>query len=102
MDIQTLRKAIQKRNYKETLEFTKRRMERKIWIKEVFECIMDGEIIEEYPNDHRGRSCLIYGKTKEGRHLHVCCSMFIPLWLITTYEPSLDKWEENRKTRRQK
>jgi len=91
LDIEIIRKAVRSDNYRETLEFIKRKTERKIWLDEVIECIMTGEIIEEYPDDSRGPSCLIHGKTKDGRHLHVCCSMNLPVWFITTYEPGSDK-----------
>ena len=44
---------------------------RRIGVQEMREAIADGEIIEEYPNDKYWPSYLIYGKTAEGRPLHV-------------------------------
>ena len=38
---------------------------------DVEEAILGGEIIEEYPGDKYSPSCLIYGKTRKGRDLHV-------------------------------
>lgn len=32
----------------------------------------EAEIIEDYPNDPRGHSCLILGFTKEGSHSSYC------------------------------
>ena len=48
-------------------------------------------------------SCLIRGFTKKGRLLHALCSKD-PLWIITSYDPSLnpDEWDENFKKRRKK
>jgi hypothetical protein len=42
---------------------------------EVEETILSGEIIEEYPDDKYSPSCLIYGMSKAGRHLHVQLSL---------------------------
>jgi len=56
---------------------------------------MSGEIIEDYPEDKYGPSCLIYGITREGRILHVQCSIE-PVWIITAYDPTLSP-ENGRK-----
>ncbi len=59
---------------------------------EVEEAIMNGEIIEEYPEDKYSPSCLIYGKTKKGRDLHVQVSLPPKVVIITTYEPDPSEW----------
>jgi hypothetical protein len=41
---------------------------------EVFEAVVHGKMIEEYPDDEPYPSCLIYGRTSTGRHLHVVCA----------------------------
>ena len=63
---------------------------------------MGGEIVEYYPTDRYGPSCLILGYTQNKRPLHVQCSYPSRpvLKIITVYEPTLDKWETNLKTRR--
>lgn len=65
------------------------------------EAIAAGEVIEDYPDDKYGPSCLIYGKTRAQRPLHVQCSYpSRPLVrVITLYEPDPEKWIDNR-TRR--
>lgn len=62
--------------------------------KEVQEAIEHGKIIENYPDDKYGPSCLIYGKTNEGRPIHVQCSYpSRPLVkIITVYEPDPALW----------
>jgi hypothetical protein len=60
--------------------------------REVEEAILKGEIIEEYPDDKYSPSCLIYGKTKEGRDLHVQVSLPPVVVVITTYEPDPEEW----------
>lgn len=55
---------------------------------------MAGEVIEEYPNDKYGPSCLIFGFTIANRPLHVQCSYpSRPLVkIITLYEPDPKIW----------
>lgn len=62
---------------------------------------MDGEIIEDYQEDKYSPSCLIYGKTKSGRYIHVQLSLTSIVWIITVYEPNPEEWI-NYKTRRKK
>ena len=42
--------------------------------KEVRKVIFQGEIIEEYPEDPRGHSCLMLGYGENKRAIHVVCS----------------------------
>ena len=67
---------------------------RRISVQELREAIETGEIIEDYPNDKYGPSCLIFGLTAENRQLHVQCSYpSRPLLkIITLYEPDADLW----------
>lgn len=56
------------------------------------------EVIEDYPEDKYGPSCIILGFTKEGRPLHVQCSYpSRPLVkIITLYQPDPDLWIDFR------
>lgn len=67
---------------------------RHISVQELREAIGDGEIIEDYPMDKYGPSCLILGFTQVGRALHMQCSYpSRPLIkIITLYEPDPDLW----------
>jgi uncharacterized protein DUF4258 len=47
---------------------------RRISVKETQELFSNAEVIEDYPEDKYGPSCLILGKTREGRPLHIQCS----------------------------
>jgi hypothetical protein len=65
--------------------------------------IENGEVIEDYPADPRGHSCLILGHGEENRSIHVVCSPKEDfLAIITAYIPSEDDWEKNFKVRRRK
>lgn len=79
-----------------------RSTQRYVFLDEIVEAILSGEVIEDYSNDHYGPSCLILGYTKNRRPLHIQSSYpSRPLVkIITVYEPTLDKWETNLKIRK--
>jgi len=62
---------------------------RQISVHEIREMIANGEIIEKYPQDKYGPSCLIFGLTKASRPLHVQTSYptRVILKIITLYQP---------------
>lgn len=57
------------------------RPDRFISSKEVRKVITTGEVIEDYPDDPRGHSCLIFGKGLEDRPIHVVCAPKEEFWL---------------------
>ncbi|MCY7348438.1 MAG: DUF4258 domain-containing protein [Pyrinomonadaceae bacterium] len=67
---------------------------RRVSVQELREAIDAGEIIEDYPNDKYGPSCLIFGLTIADRPLHVQCSYpsRLLLKIITLYEPDANLW----------
>lgn len=71
---------------------------RQVSVQEVREAIANGEIIEDYPEDKYGPSCLILGFTRAGRPLHIQSShLSRPLVkIITLYEPDPVEWIDFR------
>ena len=64
--------------------------------------VMNGEIIEQYPDDFPFPSCLIMGKDDNDRPIHVCMSdNGSGSEIITAYEPNKEKivFENDLKTR---
>lgn len=76
---------------------------RQISVRELGEALMRAEVIEDYPDDKYGPSCLLFGTTAAGRPLHVQCSYpSRPLLkIITIYEPDPSMWINLRQRRRQ-
>ena len=74
---------------------------RRISVEELRQAIENGEIIENYPTDKYGPSCLIFGLTLEERPLHIQCSYpsRALVKIITLYEPDPARWIDYR-TRR--
>lgn len=56
--------------------------------------ILNGEIIESYPEDARGSSLLISGGIADGRPLHIVLGAALyELVIITVYIPAPPKWK---------
>jgi hypothetical protein len=74
---------------------------RHISLQEVREAIEECEMVEDYPNDKYGPSCLILGFTRSKRPLHMQCSYPSRLLvkIVTLYEPDPLRWIDF-KTRR--
>ena len=65
-----------------------------ISVQEVREALAAAELIEDYPKDKYGPSCLLLGRTKAGRPLHIQCSYPTRpmIKIITLYEPDSTRW----------
>lgn len=95
-----IRNQVLQGNYQLKLHAAERASLRGIDPLEIREALLHGEIIETYPDDPRGESCLVYGQTLSGRDLHVVCGLAsTTLWVMTVYEPDPTAWSDPR-TRR--
>lgn len=75
------------------------RPDRMIEPQEVLNAVLGGEVIEAYPEDPRGESCLILFNGPR-RPIHVVCSPKTDyLAIITAYQPAADQWSADYKTR---
>jgi len=94
--------AIRAKFITEEFEFSQHAVDqsirRRISVVEVREAIASGTVIEDYPSDKYGASCLILGLTSAARPLHVHCSYALrPLVkVITMYEPDPARWVDFR------
>ena len=71
---------------------------REITVQEIREAIRVGEIIEDYPEDKYGPSCLILGYSEANRPLRIQCSHPSRqiIKVITVYEPNKADWIDHR------
>ena len=77
------------------------RPDRMITVQDVRRVVLRGEIIEDYPEDARGHSCLMLGVGAEGRKIHVICAPKADyLAIITAYVPETDEWDSEFRVRR--
>ncbi len=79
------------------------RPDRMISRDEVRRVIAEGEVIEDYPDDPRGHSCLLLGYGQANRPIHLVCSPKDDyLAIITTYVPDKNEWSPDFRTRAEK
>ncbi len=61
---------------------------------EIRSVLAEGRVVEDYPEDPRGHSCLLLGRGHEGRAIHVVCSPKEDyIAIVTAYLPSPDLWD---------
>ena len=76
--------------------------ERGIKARDVRSCVMNGRIIEDYPDDFPFPSCLILGTAVDGSALHVVMSDEGSISrIITAYYPDSGKWNEDFSVRKE-
>jgi hypothetical protein len=102
MDLKNIRQRVLNGLYLISFTHTEKLRRRKITLETIEQVIQRGEIIEDYPNDPRGPSCLVLGMTQEGRPIHVVCGTIEndQLLVITAYEPNLEEWERDWRIRK--
>lgn len=94
----TLIEAIREKVLASAFEFSQHAVDqtilRRISVQEIREAIGTGKVIEDYPEDKYGPSCLVLGFTTNGKAIHVQCSYpSRPLVkIITVYEPDPNEW----------
>jgi hypothetical protein len=96
MNIREIQDRIREGEYRLSDHAVKRMIKRAIVRREVEEAILSGEIIEEYPDDKYSPSCLILGRTRQERMLHVQASLPPSVVIITTYEPDPAEWIDGK------
>ena len=90
---------IKERQYEFSKHAIDQSIVRGISLSELEQAISDvAVIIEDYPNDKYGPSCLILGYTKKRRPLHIQCSYpSRPLVkIITLYQPNPELWIDDK------
>ena len=94
----TLIEAIREKVLANAFEFSQHAVDqtilRCISVQEIREAIGNGKVIEDYPEDKYGASCLVLGFTTNGKAIHVQSSYpSRPLVkIITVYEPDPNEW----------
>ena len=102
--IDQLRQKIALGQVEYSLHAVRQMVARNITPEEVTQSVLAGEVIEDYPDDKYGPSCLIFGRANSRRPLHVQCTRpSRPLVkVITAYEPDPAEWDETLKRRKTK
>jgi len=97
--IKDIRNKILLREYEFSKHAVDQTIVRDITVEEIEEAVTQrSEIIEDYPDDKYGPSCLVLGFTNTGRPLHIHCSHPTRslIKIVTVYEPDSDLWNDFR------
>lgn len=97
MNIKSIRSCIANRQYEISFHAEKERYAEEIGLDEIEEAIANGEILEDYPDDPRGPSCLILGHAGR-KAIHIVCGSTKTDWIriITVYIPLKPKWIDEK------
>ena len=97
MDIQEIREKVERDEYEISFHAEKERYAENIAILDLENAILNGEILEDYPDDKRGPSCLVLGYS-QNRPIHIVYGYTPTRWIriITVYIPKLPKWIDER------
>lgn len=101
---ESIRSLAQAGRYTLTIHAERERQADKITVAELETALQRCDVIEDYPEDARGHSCLALGFAGT-RPVHAVCTIKdVPreLLLITVYDPSLrpEKWDAGFRRRR--
>lgn len=95
--IEEIQEKINQNNFELSKHAVDQSILRNIRIAEITEAIAQGKVIENYPDDKYGASCLIAGFTEANRPLHIQCShpSRLLIKIITVYQPNPQRWNRN-------
>jgi len=92
--------------YRLTLHAEKERLMDQLTTDHIEQALSTAEVIEDYPEDKRGHSCLVLGWSSSGP-VHLVIGGLegggqAELVVITIYRPDLSQWEADWRTRKEK
>ena len=101
---EVIQELVRSGKYELSIHAEQERQADMITTEELEEALKNCEIIEDYPEDPRGASCLVLGFAVE-RPVHAVCAIRQDpeeVLLITIYDPSRrpEKWTDNYRHRR--
>ena len=98
-----IRDCVTNNQYRLTKHATIFRLKRGIIMAHLKLALLNGEIIETYPDAEPYPACLVLGWLSSGDPLHIVCSRGDTepqLRIVTMYEPDDTRWEDDYKTRK--
>lgn len=101
-----IRRLVRRGKYVLSIHAERERQADKIPLEELEEALGSCDLIEDYPDDPRGASCLVVGFVAR-RPIHAVCALKQApeeVFFITVYDPSLrpEKWVDNYHRRKGK
>ena len=98
--VESLQTKVRGKKYRLTSHAEKERESDHVTMQEIEEAVLSErcEVIEDYPTDPRGHSCLMLGFTAAGLPIHVVCGHLYEqeFLVVTIYRPDPAQWVEWR------
>ena len=100
--LEHIRMQVRANKYEFSLHAEREREDEHIFVRDLEQSVLSGELLEDYPNDPRGHSCLIVGFTENGRAIHTVWGLLPDhrVRVITVYVPLPPKWIDVRTRRK--
>jgi hypothetical protein len=100
MDIvQHIQERIRNNCYEISLHAERERENDGLLVSDIEESVLlSGKLLEDYPDDPRGHSCLVLGFNQAGQAIHTVWGLLPTDWvrLITVYIPKPPRWINSR------
>ncbi|UFP93582.1 DUF4258 domain-containing protein [Gloeobacter morelensis] len=100
MDLQQIWLKLERREYLLSSHADRARQEDNLTVKQIKQALLDGTILEQYPDTGRGESCLLVGFAGSTPIHAVCGCRGDQLVIITVYIPKppkfIDPWTRAR------
>ena len=98
LTIEFIKNEVESGDYEISLHADEERIADDLTIEQIESALSKCELLEDYPNDPRGHSCLVLGFTDNDQPVHVVCgkTQQEKLVLITVYIPTEPKWSDPR------
>ena len=98
VDLNVIKAKFQRGEFEFTQHAVDQSLLRHITVQELRESIAGSEVIEDYPTDKYGPTCLLLGFTAATRPLHAQVSYpSRPLIkVVTVYQPDPERWVDHR------
>lgn len=94
MEIDWVKECVKYGDYYFSAHGDQERMNDNLTIPDVEEAVLSGRILENYPEDKRGESCLVVGFSNAGVPIHIVCGERNgKLVIITVYIPKPPKFK---------
>jgi hypothetical protein len=101
VDLNAIKAKFQRNEFEFSQHAVDQAVIRHITVQELREAVAGSEVVEDYPADKYGPSCLLLGFTVEARPLHAQVSYPSRPFLkvITVYQPDPERWVDHRHRR---
>ena len=102
LTVEFIRESVANGDYEISLHADEERLAEALTVEQIEDVLKQAELLEDYPEDRRGHSCLVLGYSAS-QPVHVVCGRTRSgrLIVITIYTPSMPKWVDERTRNRE-